>query len=244
MQAHQRNCFVQHTPPVLAVECQDRIVALHSSLAFITLSVKIPQIEKGLQHMYYYTIDDWCMPALVLNATVSEDELLLELECALYSRCLNACAAGLSSFHFCPVHKNSTCQTQAVCQVTLHHLDMLGIDTSSIAKSLLGVFHSAQCTQSTAQVTVGICIGRVELKSGLQGHACALQIPLGIQGAAKQLEGPEVLGVHLQRIPARPAQTVVSDCLRLHAQCMPHCEGCESRSCITPADIATFSATL
>jgi hypothetical protein len=58
MQAHQRNCFVQHTPPVLTVECQDGIVALHSTLAFVTLSMKIPQIEQGLQHMYQYVIDD------------------------------------------------------------------------------------------------------------------------------------------------------------------------------------------
>ena len=78
---------------------------------------------------------------------------------------------------------------------------MLGIEVGSISKCLFGLSHFPKGTQGTAQVAVGIRIGRLKLKGRLKGGASALQVSLSIQCAAKQLQGPEVLGAQLQSIP-------------------------------------------
>ena len=99
--------------------------------------------------MNQYVIDDLCMPPLGLDATVFEDELLLELKCALYSSCLDACAARLSSFlsALCTelMHaKVNHCVMQHYITSTCLGLTRAALPKASLASSTLPNAHKAQ----------------------------------------------------------------------------------------------------
>ena len=63
-------------------------------------------------------------------------------------------------------------------------LNVLGIQAHSTAKRSFGLFHMAQGTVHTPQVTVSVSIIWVQVQCRLQGSTRSLQVTFRIQGAA------------------------------------------------------------